>query len=60
MIYHGTFISDENNRFNGKYEISVPMEQIFRGSKYFVTGPTQEAMQEMNTNFCQVSPDHKY
>ena len=38
MIYHGTFISDENNRFNGKYEISVPMEQIFRGSKYFVTG----------------------
>ena len=37
MIYHGTFISDENNRFNGKYEISVPMEQIFRGSKYFVT-----------------------
>ena len=38
MIYNGTFISDGNNHFNGKYEISVPMEQIFRGSKYFVTG----------------------
>ena len=38
MIYHGTFISDGNNCFNGKYEISVPMEQIFRGSRYFVTG----------------------
>ena len=38
MIYHGTFISDGNNHFNGKCEISVPMEQIFRGSKYFVAG----------------------
>ena len=54
MIYHGTFISDGNNHFNGKLPriISMlPWNKYFGGPKYFVTAPPINSLRE-----CQECP----